>query len=119
MTTHVTTRVTSRRFITVVIALFLRSQAGRQQHLLLVVVVTQLGRRLDGETTHNKAATAIPTPGRPLVESGGRRLVGRVAVGRQGGCARRANGGRLSPRLPCGVQQLYGCLMGGTAVNMA
>jgi hypothetical protein len=81
--------------------------------------VTQLWRRLDGETTHNKAATAISTPGRPLVQSvGGRRLVGRVAVGRQGGCARRANG-RLSPRLPCGVQKLQGRLVGGTAVNMA
>ncbi len=102
MATHVTNR---RRFITAV-ALFLSSQAGLQQQLLLVeVVVTQLGRRLDGETTHNKTATAIPTPGRPLVESvGGRRLVGRVAVGCQGGCDRRANGGRLSPRLPCGVQ---------------
>jgi len=95
---------TSRRFITAV-ALFLSSQADRQQQLLLVVV-TQLWRRLDGETTHNKATTAISTPGRPLVESiVGRRLVGRVAVGRQGGCSRRANG-RLSPRLPCGVQQL-------------
>ncbi len=111
---------TSRRFITVVVALFLSSQAGRQQQLLLaVVIVTQLGRRLDSETTHNKAATAISTSGRPLVESvGGRRLVGRVAVGRQGGCSRRANG-RLSPRLPCGVQELQGRLMGGTAVNMA
>jgi hypothetical protein len=98
---------TSRRLITVVVALFLSSQAGRQQQLLLVVVVTQLWRRLDGETTDNKATTAISTPGRPLVESvGGRRLVGRVAVGRQGGCSRRANYGRLSPRLPCGVQQL-------------
>ncbi len=81
--------------------------------------MTQLGRRLDGETTHNKATTAISTSGRPLVESvGGRRLVGRIAVGRQGGRSRRANG-RLSPRLSCGVQQLQGRLMGGTAVTMA